>query len=667
MNLGIEHAKGEFIGIVEPDDFIDNTMYEKLYEYSQRNPKIDIVKSNFYQFNNEYHKKTNKFLNTNGIYKNIKIPEFIQSGHPSIWSAIYKRTFLKTNQIYFSKTPGAAFQDVGFNIKTWLLADRIAITNNAFYHYRLANPNSSVNKGHKMAFVTLNEYKLLYKWLKSHEISNEIYEIINTKTFEAFKYNYKTRLKRNRLYYILQCHKILGKQYKKGRIAKNKFSKSDYKTLKMISKHPYFYYLKSLFITKVKNTNQKQFYLFRIPFLSIYNMEDCKIYKFFGIKFRIKKENIFQRNTQNNDFLFNLYQDKAIEKNINKKINYQEDIVNLLQTIKNTPTYLWVDSNHNYLNILLEKNNFTFDPNDNIIDNLYLCWEIRPLKENLGIISKALNLNKKVIFAGDSFLRSINTFADSKALPHFQKGISFTFDDLTCYFDATRPSRLEQMLNDKTFILNEEQLNRAKLCINKIIDNHLTKYNSQPIFTPNIGRPGVKKVLVVDQSYGDMSIEKGLANDTTFKEMLQSAISENPDADIIIKTHPDTIAGRGGYYKGYKAHDNIYTQTEPINPISLINYCDKVYVCTTQFGFEALMCNKEVHVFGMPFYAGWGLTHDRQKCERRTNTRTLEEIFYITYIVYSFYVNPKTNSKCEIEEAIDYLISLRDEYFSKQN
>ena len=150
--------------------------------------------------------------------------------------------------------------------------------------------------------------------------------------------------------------------------------------------------------------------------------------------------------------------------------------------------------------------------------------------------------------------------------------------------------------------------------------------------------------------------------------MLEKAIKENPDADIIVKTHPDTMSGtRGGYYTSLKSHDNVYTMTEPINPISLVKYCDKVYVCTTQLGMEALICGKEVHTFGIPFYSGWGLTIDYQDCERRTNKRSVEELFYIAYIMYSHYVNPDKKSGCEIEEAMDYLLRLRDEYFSKHN
>lgn len=98
-----------------------------------------------------------------------------------------------------------------------------------------------------------------------------------------------------------------------------------------------------------------------------------------------------------------------------------------------------------------------------------------------------------------------------------------------------------------------------------------------------------------------------------------------------------------------------------------LHYSILLYVCTTQLGMEALICGKEVHTFGIPFYSGWGLTIDYQDCERRTNKRSIEELFYIAYIMYSHYVNPDKKSGCEIEEAMDYLLRLRDEYFSKHN
>ena len=328
---------------------------------------------------------------------------------------------------------------------------------------------------------------------------------------------------------------------------------------------------------------------------------------------------------------------------------------------------VFLDSNMCYLDYLFPKLEGTFRndvPTEKNPNFFYTCG-ISTSLWHTHIISEAMKYNKKTYVIEDCFLRSIFSYAYKGVEAKFQKSIGITIDDITHYVDSSIASRLELMLNDKDLIITDEQKERARKCINKILDTHLSKYNNQPIFDPQIGREGVKKVLVVDQSYGDWSIIKGGGSDELFETMLKRAIDENPDADIIVKTHPDTMSGnRGGYYTGLKQYDNVYPMTEPINPISLVKYCDKVYVCSTQLGFEALMCNKEVHTFGIPFYSGWGLTVDEQICERRTNKRTLEEVFYIAYIMYSHYINPEKKCKCEIEEAMDYLLKLREEYFS---
>lgn len=297
-------------------------------------------------------------------------------------------------------------------------------------------------------------------------------------------------------------------------------------------------------------------------------------------------------------------------------------------------------------------------------------WGLKPSRDKSEKILNAINENKDIIFAEDTFLRCIvpNAQMLPTELKHYQYAYGYILDDLTTYFDATRPSRMEQIINSD-MLITQEQIDRAKNVIKKIIDNKISKYNNQPIYAPKIGRSGVPKILVIDQSYKDYSIIKGCADDSTFENMLTTAINENPDADIIIKTHPDTIGENSTkpkcYYQNVVSKDNIYRLTEPINPISIIEYVDKVYVCTSQFGFEALMCGKEVHTFGMPFYAGWGLTIDAQHCNRRTRTRTLEEIFYIAYIYMALYINPITNKECEIEEAIDYLVQERNKYFKE--
>lgn len=357
-----------------------------------------------------------------------------------------------------------------------------------------------------------------------------------------------------------------------------------------------------------------------------------------------------------------------------KYLHHPLEIKNIVQKSRSTIISCsgkYLEHSHGYTKFLFPGILYPFDslPYDNKSADLFvLLGGIGQTPAQISVIVEAMLIDKPVLILEAGFIRSINTFCEQNSPPKYRYDVGFVLDYLTAYYDATKPSYLELMLNDKQLVINDQQINRAACCIRKIVANHLTKYNCQPIFVPDIGRKGAKKILVVDQSFGDNSIKKGLASETTFTKMLEAAIRENPGADIIIKTHPDTGTGqKKGYYDSVRPHDNVYTYTRPINPISLVQYVDKVYVVTSQLGYEALMCNKEVHVFGMPFYAGWGVTHDRQVCSRRTHKRSVEEIFYITYILYSFYVNPEKQVPCEIEEAIDILISLREEYSRYQS
>ena len=290
-------------------------------------------------------------------------------------------------------------------------------------------------------------------------------------------------------------------------------------------------------------------------------------------------------------------------------------------------------------------------------------WGFKPNGFQCRVLATAIRTGATLVLCEDGFLRSADTYVNKSAPMKYRLGCSVIFDTKGFYFDATRPNNIEGILNDKSLVVTPEQLTEARRLIDRIVSEKLTKYNHQPIFAPEIGRPGRRKVLVVDQSYGDMAIEKGWGSDQLFADILEDAKRENPDADILVKTHPDTMTGaKGGYYVDVKEEGNVFRVTMPVNPYSLMEIVDKVYVCSTQMGFEALMAGKEVHVYGMPFYAGWGLTIDKQTNPRRTNKRTLEEVFYIFYILYTHWVDIETGKSCTIDKAMDNLIALREEY-----
>ena len=151
VNQGIINAKGEYISIVETDDYIDSTMLKTLYDLSQY-ASIDIVKSSFYHVDDSDSEDVkivkdtakNSLESVTNYFKVTDYPIFLE-GHPSIWSAIYRRKFLIANKIKFKEEPGGAWVDNPFFYKTAFLAERILYTNEAYYHYRESNPDSSTN------------------------------------------------------------------------------------------------------------------------------------------------------------------------------------------------------------------------------------------------------------------------------------------------------------------------------------------------------------------------------------------------------------------------------------------------------------------------------------------------------------------------------------------
>ena len=304
------------------------------------------------------------------------------------------------------------------------------------------------------------------------------------------------------------------------------------------------------------------------------------------------------------------------------------------------------------------------DQPDNRRYGAALVWGNSRIEPNIKALRVAIRDKCPLVLCEDGFIRSGTTWVDKKAASVRRVAHSLIMDSSAYYFDAYRVSTIEKMLNNPDLKVSAEQCAEARRLITRIVSEKISKYNHQPIFTPSVGRTGVRKVLVVDQSYGDFSISRGLANDETFKKMLWAAITENPDADILVKTHPDTLAGKKGKKKGYfqdiVERENVYKITFPINPYSLMEICDKVYVCTSGMGLEALLAGKEVHTFGMPFYAGWGLTIDAQRLVRRTNKRSLEELFYIFYCVYTHWVDPDKGKETTIDAVIDKMISMRD-------
>ena len=158
MNTGMAKAKGEYIGILEPDDIVPLNMYEDLYEAAKEND-LDIVKGDFYAFTvGPTGNVALRYmaLDKNGqYYGQVLNPELTPelTGLMSYtWTGIYRRSFIEENNIRHNTTPGASFQDIGFFWKTTVKAKRVMLINKPYYWYRQDNPNQSIKKGDKVYF-----------------------------------------------------------------------------------------------------------------------------------------------------------------------------------------------------------------------------------------------------------------------------------------------------------------------------------------------------------------------------------------------------------------------------------------------------------------------------------------------------------------------------------
>ncbi len=258
---------------------------------------------------------------------------------------------------------------------------------------------------------------------------------------------------------------------------------------------------------------------------------------------------------------------------------------------------------------------------------------------------------RDVVFAETTFFGAFATYFDKDAPSLFRRSFGYILDDMGYYFDARNPSRLETYLNSDAAELTASEATRSRRLIDRIIAEGITKYN----YSSKPSRPMIlsaNSVLVIDQKQGDASIEFAAASGRTFDLMIDAAVRENPKADIFLKPHPDNLG------KTPKSlHPRVKLIPNEVSVVSLLDQCHKVYVVSSQVGFEAVLRGKETHVFGLPFYSGWGLTVDRQKLPRRSHRRTVEELFHAACIRHSVYINPETGKIVPIEDAFDWMRS----------
>lgn len=153
VNLGIKESNAKYIGIVETDDYVDENMFDILYNRAEDN-NLDFVKADFtflYDFDGYYLYKPAKLFdeNTNKFYNKVIQPldcTYLYFHDFNVWKGIYNREFLIENDVMFNESAGASFQDIGFQQLLLYYAKRCMYIPEKLYYYRFGHmTNSSVS------------------------------------------------------------------------------------------------------------------------------------------------------------------------------------------------------------------------------------------------------------------------------------------------------------------------------------------------------------------------------------------------------------------------------------------------------------------------------------------------------------------------------------------
>lgn len=248
MNIGLEKATGEYIGIVEPDDFVKLDMYESLYQIAKDND-LDFVKADFYRF-----KRTDED-DMNMVYNHLsKNPEdYNKVFNPSedteairyimnTWSGIYKKEFIEKHHIRHNETPGASFQDNGFWFQTFIFATRAMIVDKPYYMNRRDNPNSSVHNREKVYCMNI-EYDHIRDILMEHP---ELWERFKGMYWYKKYNNYIGTIRRIGMEYRREFVERFSAEFKRG-LEKNEldpsvFSVAAWKKIQVVAAEPDTFY-----------------------------------------------------------------------------------------------------------------------------------------------------------------------------------------------------------------------------------------------------------------------------------------------------------------------------------------------------------------------------------------------------------------------------------------
>ncbi|WP_020614726.1 glycosyltransferase [Sediminispirochaeta bajacaliforniensis] len=241
MNIGMEAATGEYIGIVESDDYIIQNMYEILYHIAISND-LDMIKSDYYSFvSDENGKEHRTYIKNSGYTNMVFSPKFrpgVLLSTTANWTGLYKTNFLRKHNIKHNETPGASYQDIGFHFITLSLAERAYFFDQAFYLYRQDNPNSSINSKKKV-YCIHDEYEFIEAFYnKNPDLKGIFLGTMLARKHNSFVHTFIRIAPEFKKEFIHFYSKMLQKGMESGIYQKNYFVENRWRELNKIKNNP---------------------------------------------------------------------------------------------------------------------------------------------------------------------------------------------------------------------------------------------------------------------------------------------------------------------------------------------------------------------------------------------------------------------------------------------
>ncbi|WP_417331998.1 glycosyltransferase family 2 protein [Gordonibacter urolithinfaciens] len=246
MNRGLDAARGRYVAIVESDDYIEPNALEAMHAAAET-CEAEVVKADFFFYWSQPHERNEKF----GLIKPRMANRIVNPQQeteifylkPSIWSALYLTSFLRKNDIRFLETPGASYQDAGFNFKVWASAIKAVYLPEAYLHYRQDNETSSVNSPGKV-YCVCDEYQEMDRYLDARPEKKAYLKPVEMKMkYDSYMWNYERLSAEFQMEFLERMSREFKEHMAEGLVDLDLFEPWKILDLQMILKSPKRYHM----------------------------------------------------------------------------------------------------------------------------------------------------------------------------------------------------------------------------------------------------------------------------------------------------------------------------------------------------------------------------------------------------------------------------------------